>query len=213
MLKLLDKLWYEKEDNDISPGKTSLKRYKLFVVIMTSFLAVTKLLPILGVKLANIELIIPSLVVVGALSLHVGKSEAWSRFSQGFGIFTLLPIILLDLLFWGIQAIYLFTWSGFLFCWVLATRFDLSMFDKTTTLVGKASLIAVLSILFFDVYTAFGFWWIFYPHTRMTLVLTYMAQIPFTLYHLLSALFVPPMIVLGQRMTRVKVPVAQQTSR
>jgi hypothetical protein len=52
-------------------------------------------------------------------------------------------------------------------------RFSLKFF-------GLFTGVGLLATLLFDVWTAFGWWFLFYPHTLSSLLLVYILQIPFT---------------------------------
>lgn len=199
---LIDKLWRGR-----SPDEILAKRFKIFVLIGISLIVGSKLLYLAGITVPNIELIIPTLVVVGAFSLYTGKNRRWSKFHKYFGILILPVVFLIDLLFWGIDKIYLFTWPGFIICWLIGMRKEFSFFDKFSDLAVKATFTAALAILAFDFITAFGTWLLWRPLTLGALYAVYIAQIPFTMYHLGSLIFIPPLVGLGKIMNRVKVRV------
>jgi hypothetical protein len=68
-----------------------------------------------------------------------------------------------------------------------------------------------ISILVFDIFTAFG-WWMLTSSTLAfsTLIAVFLAQVPFTLYHFSSLIFVPPLLGLAKGLSKVpvKIPVA-----
>jgi len=84
----------------------------------------------------------------------------------------------------------------------------LSTFDRFKKLLYRTTLTAAIAILIFDVWTAFGSWLGWGEKSLAGLAAVYLAQIPFTLYHLGSLLFVPPLLGLGKLMIKVKVPVS-----
>jgi len=147
-------------------------------------------------SLPNVELIIPVLVIFGCYS------NCWK-----FSMLTILSVAVLDILLWGFHPIYLFTWSGFAFCWYFWGRNAFDPFSSTRRILKRASISVLASILFFDLYTAIGCWLLWYPKTLSGLVATYVAQVPFTLYHLLSLGFVPPLVLLGKKISRVPIAV------
>lgn len=206
---LTRKIWWGR-----SPDEILAKRFKLFVIIGISLIAVSKLLYLAGITIPNLELIIPTLVVVGAFSLYTGPSELWSKVNRYFGVLALIAVFFIDVFFWGFRSIYLFTWPGFILCWLIGLRKDFSFFDKFSDLAFEATFIAAIGIILFDVFTAFGTWFLWRPLTLTALFGVYMAQIPFTFYHLASLIFVPPLVGLGKIMTRVevRVPVAAKTA-
>ena len=197
------KLWMGRD-----PDETLAKHFKIFVVIAITLAGVSKLIYLSGTTIPNIELIIPTLVVIGVFTpLYAGPSEAWTKVNKYFGLLILPLIFIIDLLFWGFDKIYLFTWSGFALIWVTAAKKDLSFFDKFSDLAFEATVTAAAAILFFDIFTAFGTWLLWRSLTLTTLYEVYMLQIPFTLYHLASLIFVPPLVWFGKKISRVKVRV------
>lgn len=188
-----------------NPDETLAKRFKLFVAVGIFLIGISKLLYLLGITIPNIELVIPTLVVMGAFSFYTGRSEKWSKLNRYFGILALISVFLIDFLFWGFRRIYLFTWPSFIVCWIIGMRKDFSFFDKFSDLAVKATLTAAVAILVFDFVTAFGTWLLWRSMTLTALYGVFIAQIPFTLYHLGSLIFVPPLVGLGKIMGRVKV--------
>jgi hypothetical protein len=184
------------------------KRFKIFVILAIVLIALSKLLYLHGITFPNLELIIPTLVVVSSFSLYCGESKYWRRLTRYFGIAALVSVYLIDMKFWGFRTIYIFTWSGFLIAWLLGLRNKLSMFDKYKKLLYRTALTTAVAILIFDVWTCFGTWLFWYPRTVAGLIAAFLAQIPFTLYHLSSLVFVPPLVGMAKLMSKVKVPVA-----
>ena len=182
------------------------KRFKIFVLFAIGFIAVSKLLYLTGVMpFQNFELIIPTLVVIGSLSLYCGESKSWRYLIKYFGIIALVSVFLIDLAFWGFNPIYAFTWSGFIIIWIVGMKNKLSSFDRFKKLLYRMTLTAAIAILIFDVWTAFGSWLGWGEKSLAGLAAVYLAQIPFTLYHLGSLLFVPPLLGLGKlKRLRVK---------
>ena len=183
-------------------------RIKLFVLIGAVLIAVSKLLYHQGIMpFPNFELIIPTLVVVGSFSLYVGPTKQWRYITRYFGIIALISVFLIDLGIWGFQPIYAFTWSGFILCWIIGLRNKLSMFDRFKKLLWRTSITTAVAVLIFDVWTAFGSWLGWGAKSLSGLAAVYLAQIPFTLYHLASLAVVPPLVGLAKLMVKVKVPV------
>ncbi|MEM2192389.1 MAG: DUF6580 family putative transport protein [Candidatus Hadarchaeales archaeon] len=183
-------------------------RIKMFVVVAMVLMAASKFLYISRlVPFPNFELIIPSIVVVGSFSLPYGSSR-WRLLTRYFGIFALISVFLTDLAIWGLLPIYAFTWSGFLICWLIGMRNRLSMFDRFKKLLWRTTLTAAIAILIFDIWTAFGSWLGWGEKSLPGLLAIYLAQIPFTIYHLTSLVFVPPLVGLGKLMVKIKIPVS-----
>ncbi|MEM3402107.1 MAG: DUF6580 family putative transport protein [Candidatus Hadarchaeales archaeon] len=184
-------------------------RIKIFVIVglilaaTSKFLYISRLTPF-----PNFELIIPTLVVIGSFSLPCGPSKSWRLVTRYFGAFALLGVFLADLAIWGPLPIYAFTWSGFLVCWLIGMRNRLSLFDRFKKLLWRTTLAAAIAILIFDIWTAFGSWLGWGEKSLPGLVAIYLAQIPFTIYHLTSLVFVPPLVGLGKLMVKIKIPVS-----
>lgn len=194
------KLWFGE-----TAGQTFIKRFKLFVIICASLVVISKLLFFSGFTIPNLELIIPVLVVVGAFTVHTGHEEKWSKLNKYFGIITLSGVFLTDMVIWGPRPIYMFTWPSFLAVWLFSNGKDLSFMDDYSETVSDASFLTAFSILFYDAVTAFGVWILWNPLSLGSLIGVYIAQIPFTIYHLSSLLFVPPLVYIGKKMTKVRV--------
>ncbi len=197
--KIAERIWGGR-----TPTEVLSKRFKIFVLIAIVLAGVSKLLYLNGILPANVELIIPTLVVVGSFSLYLGPTKFWRRTTRYFGLLVLVAIAITDLVFWGLRSIFVFTWSGFVLCWLMGMRNKLSMFDKFKKLVLRTTLTAAAAILVFDIYTGVIGWSLI---TGAGVLASFMAQIPFTLYHLSSLIFVPPLVGLGKLMAKVRVPV------
>jgi hypothetical protein len=94
----------------------------------------------------------------------------------------------------GNTFIFLFTWSGFaligLIGYYLQTKRYTGMSHVPTILGGSIG-----AILLYDVFTNFGSWLGWYPHTLQGLTLCYTLAVPFTLWHLLSTTIALTMII------------------
>jgi len=178
----------------ICPMSQLKRRMKLLLVLCTLLAGMSKLLYLKGLLLPNMELIIPTLVVAGCLM----PNPSLSRTLPLLGI-----VFLEDVLLWGPRPIYLFTWSGFLFCWLLARRNRTPVFGRFKTLLPRVTLSAILAILLFDFWTGIVGWSLLCG----SLFAAAVGQLPFTLYHLSSLLLVPPLVVLFKLALRVPVPV------
>ncbi len=188
-----------------SPDEILAKRFKLFVLIGILLIGISKLLYLQGIMpFPNFEMIIPALVVMGSFSLYLGPNKLWRSVNRYFGILAIVSVIIIDLVFWGPRAIYIFTWPGFILIWILAMRNKLSMFDKFKKLLWRTTLTAAIAIIFFDVFTGVVGWSLVYG---TGIVAAFLGVIPFAMYHLCSLIFIPPLVGLGKAMVKVKVPV------
>ncbi len=190
-----------------APERVLARRIKIFVLLGILFIALSIPLYLAGVTFSNFELIIPTLVVIGSFSLYCGPTKFWRVVTRYFGVIALASVFIIYLVVWGPRPIQAFTLSGFTICWLLAMRNKLSMFDKFKKLVWRTTLTAAIAIILFDVWTGL------IGHTLTTgvsLWVAFLGQIPFTLYHLASLVFVPPLVGLGKVLARIKVaaPVA-----
>ena len=213
-LKIAEKIWRGR-----TPDEVLSKRYKLFVLLGIFLIGMFAMYRyFIGITfLPNFEWIIPVLVVTGSFSLYCGSSKFWRIVTRYFGALAVISAFIVWFIMFGILPIDAFVWSGFIFAWLLAMRNKLSMFDKFKKLLWRTTLTAVVAILLFDAFTAFG-WWILGPyhslpgsHTLTGLLTVYLFQIPFTMSHLISLIFVPPLVGLGKLLVRVKVPVPVAT--
>lgn len=198
-LWLSEKLWYGED-----MGETFDKRFEIFVIIGIALIAVSKILYVKGLTVPNLELIIPTLAVIGIFSLQFRGDGTWYSVDKYLGVFALVAVFLLDMLIWGPKKIYLFTWPAFIACWFLAKKKNLSFRGKFKEIAIDATLATAFLIILYDVTTAFGTWLLWGSMGLGSLLGVYTGQIPFTLYHLSSLIFVPPLVALGKVMTRVR---------
>ncbi|MEM2213670.1 MAG: DUF6580 family putative transport protein [Candidatus Nezhaarchaeales archaeon] len=116
----------------------------------------------------------------------------------------------------GWQNIFIFTWSGFIMVALIGRLLKNEKHKVSLKFFGLFTGFGLLGTLLYDIWTAFGCWWLFHPHTLSSLSLVYVLQIPFTIYHLLSTLIFSasigfPLIYLYEKlvaMTPVKVKMA-----
>ena len=199
--KIAEKIW-----GDRTPDEVLSKRYKIFVflgIFLIGMFAVYRYF--IGITfLPNFEWIIPVLVVTGSFSLYCGPSKFWRIVTRYFGALAVISAFIVWFIMFGILPIHAFVWSGFIFAWLLAMRNKLSMFDKFKKLLWRTTLTAAIAIIMFDIYTGV-FGWSLVHGTG--LAAAFLAQILFTLYHLCSLIFIPPLVGLGKLMVKVKVPV------
>ncbi|MCD6411920.1 MAG: hypothetical protein J7L20_05820 [Thermoplasmata archaeon] len=99
----------------------------------------------------------------------------------------LIPLTVMSItdLIIGNNLIFLFTWSGFAMIALLSHRLK----SKGIFCMQRKSLIfgtGMAGVLMYDIWTNFGCWLLWYPHTIKGLILCYTLAIPFTLWHLLS---------------------------
>lgn len=187
-----------------APKRVLARRIKIFVLLGILFIALSIPLYLAGVTFPNFELIIPTLVVIGSFSLYCGSTKFWRVVTRYFGVIALASVFIIYLVVWGPRPIQAFTLSGFTICWLLAMRNKLSMFDKFKKLLWRTTLTAAIAIIVFDVWTGL----IGYTLTAgVSLWVAFLGQIPFTLYHLASLVFVPPLVGLGKLLVKVKIPV------
>ncbi len=100
-------------------------------------------------------------------------------------IVPLLTMIITDI-YYGNNYILLFTWSGFVMIGVLGhlvkKKRGLSI-RNIPTIFG----VGISGVLLYDLWTNFGSWLGWYPHTLDGLALCYTLAIPFTMWHILSS--------------------------
>jgi len=199
--KISERIWGGR-----SPDEVLSKRYRLFVFIGIFLICIFAVYRyFVGINfLPNFEWITPVLVVTGSFSLHVGSSTLWQTITRYFGALAVISSFIVWFIMFGILPIHAFVWSGFVFAWLLGMRNKLSMFDKFKKLLWRTTLTTAVAIILFDVWTGLV------GHTLTTgtsIWLVFLGQIPFTLYHLTSLIFVPPLVGLAKLIVKVKVPV------
>lgn len=199
--KIAEKIWGGR-----TPDEVLSKRFKIFVFIgifLIGMFAVYRYF--IGITfLPNFEWIIPVLVVTGSFSLYCGPSKFWRIVTRYFGVLAVISAFIVWFIMFGILPIHVFVWSGFIFAWLLAMRNKLSMFNKFKKLLWRTTLTAAIAIILFDVWTGI----IGSPLTMGgSLWIVFLGQIPYTLFHLVSLVFVPPLVGLGKMMVRVKISV------
>lgn len=104
-------------------------------------------------------------------------------------------IMLISDLYYGNTYIFLFTWSGFAFVGLLGYALK-NKVNYTSKFILNLTGIGILGVLIYDIWTAFGCWLGWYPHTIGGLALCYTLQIPFTIGHLISTAVVVPLVAI-----------------
>ena len=112
-----------------------------------------------------------------------------------FSMVVPVSVMLLTDLIIGNNLIFIFTWSGFamiaLLSYILKSRKGFNLQSKYL-LLGTG----IAGVLLYDLWTNFGCWLLWYPHTVEGLILCYTLAIPFTLWHLLSTTLSVTFIIL-----------------
>ncbi len=136
----------------------------------------------------NQKIGIPNFEAVTALSLLSGS------FLGGiYSVIVPLAIIFLSDLYFGNTTIYFFTWSTF----ILIGLFGNLIKRNSKYYLLKITGLGIFSVLFFYLWTNFGWWLIFkmYPLTFQGLIECYLAGLPFLKNQLLSSLIFVPCFV------------------
>ena len=102
-------------------------------------------------------------------------------------------IMLITDIYYGNNYIFLFTWSGFI---LIALLGFLISNRKSTLNIPVVMGTGIVGVLLYDLWTNFGCWLGWYPHTLNGLILCYTVAIPFTLWHLLSTAAAVSVIVI-----------------
>ncbi|RLF44832.1 MAG: hypothetical protein DRN09_02620 [Thermoplasmata archaeon] len=102
-------------------------------------------------------------------------------------------IMLITDIYYGNNYIFLFTWSGFI---LIALLGFLISNRKSTLNIPVVMGTGIVGVLLYDLWTNFGCWLGWYPHTLNGLILCYTVAIPFTLWHLLSTVAAISVIVI-----------------
>jgi len=131
---------------------------------------------------------IPNFEAVTSLSLVSGSFLG--------GIFApIIPLLIIFLsdIYFGNTAVYLFTWSAFILIGIFGTFFK----RNSKYYFLKISGGGILSVLFFYLWTNFGWWLTFgmYPMNFQGLIACYIAGLPFLKNQLASVLIFVPVFV------------------
>ncbi len=106
-----------------------------------------------------------------------------------------ISIMIITDLILGNTLILLFTWSGFatigIIGYLLKTKNSLTI-KRIPTIMGAG----IGSVLLYDLWTNFGCWLGWYPHTTGGLLACYTNAVPFTLWHLLSTTVAFTLVIL-----------------
>ena len=106
-----------------------------------------------------------------------------------------ISVILITDIILGNDYIFLFTWSGFamigLVGYILKAKNKFTI-KKTPTIFGAG----IGSVLLYDLWTNFGCWLGWYPHTVAGLSTCYTVALPFMLWHVLSTTIAIGLVVI-----------------
>lgn len=92
-----------------------------------------------------------------------------------------------------ILGITFFTWSGFVMAGIIAKSSKKHIVFKVKGIAILTSIGVIVTIIY-DSWTAFGWWYLMYPHTIQNLKFVFSLQIPFTIYHIISTLIFVPLL-------------------
>ncbi|KAA0007948.1 MAG: hypothetical protein FE036_02825 [Thermoplasmata archaeon] len=123
---------------------------------------------------------IDAFFIVATLSLIAG------RYIGKYGFIIPLSIMAISDIYFGGGLILLFTWTGFAMMAFIGYRTKSRSFS---TYFG----FGLLSVLAYDIWTNFGSWLGWYPHTIDGFILCYTVAIPFMLWHILSTMIALPL--------------------
>ena len=88
-------------------------------------------------------------------------------------------------IYYGNTYIFLFTWSGFALIGLMGYLGGRNLSFNAKS-VARVAGMGIGSVLVYDIWTNFGSWLGWYPHTLGGLTTCFTLAIPFTLWHLLS---------------------------
>jgi len=129
---------------------------------------------------------------------------------RGYSLLVPVSTMLITDLIIGNNLIFLFTWSGFamlaLLSYTLKSRGMFCM-QRKSMIFGTG----IAGVLLYDLWTNFGCWLLWYPHTIKGLILCYTLAIPFTLWHLLSmslaiTFVILPVVYIKEHEIEIKIP-------
>ena len=168
----------------------------LIVAGIVGRLTLSKLLPPSPDIYINVNGIIQPLFMMD-LFFVIATVSMLSGFllDKRFSMVVPVSVMLLTDLIIGNNLIFIFTWSGFamiaLLSYILKSRKGFNLQSKYL-LLGTG----IAGVLLYDIWTNFGCWLLWYPHTVEGLILCYTLAIPFTLWHLLSTTLSVTFIIL-----------------
>ena len=119
--------------------------------------------------------------VVGTVSLFAGV-----LLGRQYALLVPLAVMAITDFALGNTTIFLFTWSGFVFIALLGGYARRALSPSAVSIFQLAGL-GVGSVLMYDVWTNFGCWLGWYPHTLGGLATCFTVALPFMLWHLVSA--------------------------
>jgi hypothetical protein len=96
-----------------------------------------------------------------------------------------LSVMFITDVYYGNSYIFLFTWSGFAFVGLLGHLSNKGISFSAKSVVKIAGM-GLGSVLVYDIWTNFGCWLGWYPHTTNGIVTCFTLAIPFALWHVLS---------------------------
>jgi len=167
---------------EVWPGRV------LEYINMNKKIILTILIVLLGTFLRiflNEKVAIPNFEAVTSLSLLSGS------FLGGiFGAISSLLMVFFSDLYFGNTQIYLFTWSAFILIGVSGSLIK----NNSKHYILKITGLGVSSVLFFYLWTNFGWWLIsgMYEMSLLGLIRCYVAGIPFLKNQLVSVLIFTP---------------------
>jgi len=168
----------------------------LIVAGIVGRLTLSKLLPPSPDIYINVNGIIQPLFMMD-LFFVIATVSMLSGFllDKRFSMVVPVSVMLLTDLIIGNNLIFIFTWSGFamiaLLSYILKSRKGFNLQSKYL-LLGTG----IAGVLLYDLWTNFGCWLLWYPHTVEGLILCYTLAMPFTLWHLLSTTLSVTFIIL-----------------
>ncbi len=177
-------------------GKKMTIMLSLIVAGIVGRLTLSKLLPPSPEIYINVNGITQPLLMMDLFFL-IATISMLSGFllDRRYSIVVPVSVMLLTDLIIGNNLIFIFTWSGFamiaLLSHILKSRKGFNLQNKYLILGS-----GIASVLLYDLWTNFGCWLLWYPHTFGGLILCYTLAIPFTLWHLLSTALSITFIVL-----------------
>ena len=120
------------------------------------------------------------LFVVAAVSLFSGILLG------GYYTFIVpMAVMAITDVYYGNTYIFLFTWSGFVLIGLMGYLNSKGLSFSAKSVV-KIVFTGIGSVLVYDLWTNFGSWLGWYPHTLNGLATCFTLAVPFTLWHLLS---------------------------
>jgi len=192
-----DMSWRKNMLETIRNQKSKLLIASLLIIIgVVGRLTIAELLPLSPSLYLNVNGLSQPMFMMDVFFFIALISILSGLFLKSYYVFLVpVSVMLITDMILGNNFIFLFTWSGF----VLIGFISYLLKMKTNLTIRKTPLIlgtGIGGILLYDIWTNFGCFLGWYPHSVEGLTLCFTAALPFMLWHLLSTTIAMMLVVL-----------------